>query len=304
MLKLEHISKSFNNNIVLKDVNLELNEGEIYGLIGKNGAGKTTIMNIISKILSPDSGEIYLDGKRVESQNDLSGKLCYIVDVPAGYLYLSAYEYLSFLASPLRLSKEDEKKLINEKLALVNLPDTGKKLIKTFSRGMKQRLGIAAGLVFNPKIIIMDEPTSALDPEGRLEVLNIIENLKKEGKTILLSTHILSDVERVCDRIGLLSDGVIKIDGKTKSVIKKYLLNTVVIDCPVEDQEIIKKAFEGKDYVSEIRNTKAGLEIDYKGESRQDIFIVASNASKNIVDIHVKHKSIEEIFIEESKEVK
>ena len=301
MLKLEHISKSFGDKVVLKDVNISIESGEVYGLIGKNGAGKTTLMNIISCIMASDGGEVFIDDKKILTQNDLSKKLCYIVDVPSGYEYLNAREYLSFIVSSQKLSKDEENKIIDFNLKLVNLQDTGKKLIKSFSRGMKQRLGIAAGLIFDPEIVMMDEPTSALDPEGRLEVLNIIQDLKSRGKTILLSTHILSDVERVCDKIGILSDGEIIVSGKTQDIKKKYLTNTIVVECPASENENIKSLFEGKDYITDFKSTNIGCEITYSGDNRYNIFkIVASNV-KDIESIHIKRKSIEEIFIENTK---
>ena len=302
MLKLVNISKKFGDKVVLKDVSITIEKGEVYGLIGKNGAGKTTLMNIISCIIASDGGEVYIDENKIITQNDLSKKLCYIVDVPTGYEYLNAREYLSFLASPMKLSKEEESKLIDDKLKLVNLENTGKKLIKSFSRGMKQRLGIAAGLVFNPDIVIMDEPTSALDPEGRLEVLKIIENLKEDGKTVLLSTHILSDVERVCDRIGILSNGIIVVEGSTKEVQSRYLSSTIVVECPASENEKVKKLFQDKDYITEMKTTNVGFEITYSGDNKQNIFTEISKHIKDIESIHVKRKSIEEIFIEETKE--
>lgn len=135
MLEIKNITKSFGTNRVLKGVSLSLGAGEIYGLIGKNGAGKTTLMNIVSQVFSADSGSVFLDGKEIKSQNDLMGKLGYIIDIPAGFDYLTAGEYLEFLTSPMKLSKDERTTLISATLALVNLDSAKDKRIKSFRAG-------------------------------------------------------------------------------------------------------------------------------------------------------------------------
>ena len=305
MLEIKNITKSFGTNRVLKGVSLSLGAGEIYGLIGKNGAGTTTLMNIVSQVFSADSGSVFLDGKKIKSQNDLMGKLGYIIDIPAGFDYLTAGEYLEFLTSPMKLSKDERATLISATLALVNLDSAKDKRIKKFSRGMKQRLGIAAGLVFDPEVIIMDEPSSALDPEGRLEVLKIIESLKSRGKTILLSTHILNDVERICDRIGLMVGGQIVVEGNTQEIMNKYAESAIVVECPADVRENLKEALGSLDFVTDVTAAPMGLEIKYADGAKQKVFEAVSVMCPLITSIHVKKASIEDIFIfENAKEVK
>ena len=193
MIKVNNIKKSFTHHDVLKGVNLEIEEGSIYGLIGKNGAGKTTLMNILTGLLEADSGTFSFETNEK--------KVGYLPDLPAFYDYLNTDEYLDFLL----MHKNPVRR--NELLKLVNLPAGAK--IKTLSRGMRQRLGIASVLVNDPDVILLDEPTSALDPAGRNDVKNILLELKEKGKTIILSTHILADMDIICDRAGFLSDGII-----------------------------------------------------------------------------------------------
>lgn len=199
MLNVDRITKSFDNHKVLNGVSFSIDDGEIYGLIGKNGAGKTTLLHIIAGLLTPDSGSTSVDA----AKNKIS-KVGYLPDIPAFFDYLTAQEYLDFLLMNTRRANSRRTYL----LQLVGLQ--GKEKIKAMSRGMKQRLGVAAVLVSNPKVLLLDEPTSALDPLGRHELMEILKHLKADGRSIVLSTHILADMEKVCDKAGFLHDGIIK----------------------------------------------------------------------------------------------
>lgn len=199
MLTISGISKAFGKHPVLKDISFSIKNGEIYGLIGKNGAGKTTLMSIIAGLALPDTGSFEVEGQGNEEIN-----IGYLPDIPAFFDYLTSQEYLDFLLKNTKrgCSKRDEL------LSLVGL--TGKEKIKTMSRGMRQRLGVAAALVNEPQVLLLDEPTSALDPLGRHELMEILMKLKNSGKSVLLSTHILADMEKVCDKVGFLHNGIIQ----------------------------------------------------------------------------------------------
>ena len=303
MLKISNISKSFGEKKVLRYVSLEIKDGEVYGLIGANGAGKTTLFNIISKIISPDNGKVFANDKEIKITNDLKGKIGYILDIPAMHEYMTAYEYLEYIASPLKLSKEELKTKSDIILGEVGLGDVGIKRIKTFSRGMKQRMGIAAGLISDPAIILMDEPSSALDPIGRLDVIKIIDSLRSKGKTIILSTHILSDVERVCDRVGLLVGGKIVIEGKLRDVLDKYAYDifNVYVDESLIDK-VIDKAKTCKYFVTATK-VNDHVEIEYLGEGKKEMFKCLSSMTIDIDGIVKKEPTIEQVFLLASKEV-
>lgn len=297
MLEIKNIKKSFNGKIVLDGINLTVKEGEVYGLVGANGAGKTTLFNIITRIINQDSGEILVDGKKINMINDLAGVVGYIIDIPAFFDYMTAYEYFEFIASPLNMTKEALKARSDELLNLVGLADVGNKRLKQFSRGMRQRMGIAVGLIGNAKIIIMDEPSSALDPQGRFEVLQIIENLKAQGKTVVLSTHILSDVERVCDRVGLLINHKIAEEGTIYEILNSHQSNEIVIVCSSENALKIEEfAKSQKGYVgSEMKNN--GIEISSTSEDRRELFNELLKCGIEFNSIAFKTSSIEEIFL-------
>lgn len=206
MIRVENITKAFGTTAVLKGVSLTVNDGSVYGLIGRNGAGKTTLINIIAGISLPTSGACYINEHKVGKKTLSSGIIGYLTDLPAFFDYLTGEEYLRFL-----LSAQDHRRTVeerkNELLHLVDLD--GKKLIRSMSRGMKQRLGIAAALTNDPNVILLDEPTSALDPFGRKEFMDIVRRLKDRGKCIVLSTHVLADMESVCDSVGFLNNGTV-----------------------------------------------------------------------------------------------
>ena len=209
MIEVREIKKSFSEHMVLKGVSFSVARGEIYGLIGKNGAGKTTLMNIMAGLSTADSGECFYEEKQDKYKHSHI-KLGYLPDLPSFFDYLSAGEYIDYLLM------NDKKNRCRELLELVEIDSSVR--IATMSRGMRQRLGIAAAMVHDPEILLLDEPTSALDPSGRADVMRVLRELKKLGRSIVLSTHILADMESVCDKVGFLTDGVIKRETRLKDL--------------------------------------------------------------------------------------
>lgn len=223
MLKVTDVKKSFGSKVVLDGLSFSIPKNSIFGFVGKNGAGKTTTMKMILGLMRMDSGEILVDGQKVLYGNTPTNRLIgYLPDVPEFYTYMTPREYLCFCGEVAGLQREEICKRADELLERVGLINEKKK-IKGFSRGMKQRLGIAQALMGKPKLLICDEPTSALDPLGRKELLDILV-ASKEETTIMFSTHILSDVERICDRIAFLHEGKLALSG-TISDIKKMRTN-------------------------------------------------------------------------------
>ena len=221
ILNIRGLHKRFGDKEVLRGLDLCVPENSIFGFIGKNGSGKTTSMKTVLGLIKADSGEITVNGETVKyGQTATNRHIGYLPDVPAFYPFMTAAEYLRFCGDISGLSKEESENRCRELLALVGLEDENHR-IKGFSRGMKQRLGIAQALLNQPKLLICDEPTSALDPVGRKEILDILSSLK-DRTTVLFSTHVLSDVERVCTDVAFLDDGVIKIQGKLSDIKKSY----------------------------------------------------------------------------------
>jgi len=230
MLRITDLHKRFGNKEVLRGLNLTVPEHSIYGFIGKNGAGKTTTMKTILGLLKADSGEIVVNGEKVVyGQTSTNQYIGYLPDVPEFYPFMTAPEYLRFCGEITGMKKAECEDRCKELLELVGLGDENHR-IKGFSRGMKQRLGIAQALLNSPKLLICDEPTSALDPVGRKEILDILLTVRAQT-TVLFSTHILSDVERICTDVAFLNNGVVETQGmlsdiKTRYRSEEYLLET------------------------------------------------------------------------------
>lgn len=221
MLRITGLHKRFGDKEVLRGLNLTVPEHSIYGFIGKNGAGKTTTMKTILGLLKADSGEIIVGGdKVVYGQTSTNQYIGYLPDVPEFYSFMTATEYLRFCGEITGMKKAECDSRCKELLELVGLSDE-KHLIKGFSRGMKQRLGIAQALLNSPKLLICDEPTSALDPVGRKEILDILLTVR-EQTTVLFSSHILSDVERICTDVAFLNNGVVETQGKLSDIKTRY----------------------------------------------------------------------------------
>ena len=221
MLRIEGLYKRFGDKQVLNGLHLSVPEHSIFGFIGKNGAGKTTTMKTVLGLLKADAGEITVNGeKAVYGETATNRYIGYLPDVPAFYPFMTALEYLRFCGEISGMERSENEARCKELLELVGLGDE-KHRIKGFSRGMKQRLGIAQALLNRPKLLICDEPTSALDPVGRKEILDILLAVR-EQTTVLFSTHILSDVERICTDVAFLNQGVIEMQGKLSEIKTKF----------------------------------------------------------------------------------
>jgi len=229
MLNITELHKSFGDKKVLRGLSLSVPEHSIYGFIGKNGAGKTTTMKTVLGLLKADSGEITVNGEKVVYGQAYTNRyIGYLPDVPEFYSFMTAKEYLIFCGEITGMTRADINTRVKELLSLVGLCDETHR-IGGFSRGMKQRLGIAQALLNRPKLLVCDEPTSALDPVGRKEILDILLTIR-EQTTVLFSTHILSDVERICTDVAFLKDGTVNIHGKLSEIKNRYRSNEYVIE--------------------------------------------------------------------------
>ncbi len=210
-LVVDRLSKQYKNKIAVDRVSLRLQPG-VYGLLGANGAGKTTLMRMICGILKPTSGTVSFDHKDVTTE-EYRAELGYLPQDFGYYPEFTGQDFLLYMAALKGLSKPYAKRKVKELLELVALQDVAKKKIKTYSGGMKQRLGVAQVLLNEPKLLVLDEPTAGLDPKERVRFRNLIAELGKEN-IVLLSTHIVSDIEHIADKVLLMKDGQLIYQGK------------------------------------------------------------------------------------------
>lgn len=203
IVKLDSVSKSFKKDSVLTDVSVEFEQGKIYGIVGKNGAGKTVLFKVIAGFLRPTSGHVYVKDKEIGINSDFAEDIGLIIETPGFLSQYSAYKNLEYLAS---IRNKITEKEIREAIRLVGLDDKSKKKVGKFSLGMRQRLGIAQAIMENPELIILDEPMNGLDKNGIAIVKDLLRKLKEEGKTIIMASHYAEDME-ICDEVFEMEDG-------------------------------------------------------------------------------------------------
>ena len=294
MLELSHVSKRFGTHEVLKDLSFAVPEHAIYGFIGENGAGKTTTMKLVLGLSTCDAGEIFVNGEKVTyGQNKTNRFIGYLPDVPEFYGYMTPKEYLRLCGEITGIDWNHMKKQIPELLEMVGLEKADKK-IQGFSRGMKQRLGIAQALLNQPKLLICDEPTSALDPVGRKEIIDILCAVK-DKTTVLFSTHILSDVERICDEIGFLHQGHLVMQGKLEDVRRMRRKDGFEIE--------FQKAHDADHFATLCAGSQrtSKIQLTYADQSKEDM----ASAMRLLCDhgiypvrIEMREPTLETVFME------
>ncbi|HEV8335729.1 MAG TPA: ABC transporter ATP-binding protein [Candidatus Polarisedimenticolia bacterium] len=224
VLEISNISRSYRTNVsfqkywILRDLSFSVEAGEIFGFIGPNGAGKTTTIKLVMDLIRPDGGSIRIFGRKHDEVQSKS-RIGFLPENPYFYDYLTAREFLDFYGRLFGLARPAREARIRELLARVGLANRADRQLRKFSKGMLQRIGLAQALINDPDLVILDEPMSGLDPVGRREVRDLILSLKEAGKTIFFSTHILSDTELICDRVGILSKGDLKAVGKVSELL-------------------------------------------------------------------------------------
>jgi len=221
MIKVEGLTKRYGKTLALDGVSFEVPEGEIFGFVGPNGAGKTTTMRILAALLDPSQGRASVDGFDVTAHPDaVHNRLGYMPDFFGVYDQLTVAEYLDFYAECYRLPRPRRQKIIGDLLELVGLPERRNHQVNTLSRGMKQRLCLARALVHDPAVLLLDEPASGLDPRARVEMREILKELKGMGKTIVISSHILPELTELCSMIGIIDRGRMRATGSVQDVVR------------------------------------------------------------------------------------
>lgn len=229
LLEVSHLTKSFGSFTAVEDLSFSVKEGEVYGFLGQNGAGKSTTIRMILSLIRPTGGNIEVFGRSLFTEREsILRRIGAVVEKPDLYRYLSGYENLSLFA---KLSDASiSKSTIMECLTLVGLEKRAKDPVRVYSQGMKQRLGIAVALVHNPDFIILDEPTNGLDPQGIADIRNLIMMLSKDrGKTILVSSHLLSEIEQVADSMLIINKGKKIVEGKVKELVNPEKLQLEIV---------------------------------------------------------------------------
>jgi len=299
MIKVVNINKKYGNLQVLKNILFEIKRGTIYGFLGPNGSGKTTTMNILSGLIDFNSGEIYLDGKDFKkNKRQLLRKVGYLPQNPVFYNYMNAVEYLHFIGEIADMQEKSIRERTIEILDIVKLTEAANKKIGQYSGGMKQRLGIAVALFNKPELVFLDEPTSALDPEGRMEILEFIKGLKSEGTTVFMSTHILSDIERICDEVSILDKGEILVSDNLVNLKNKYI--QPIFDIEFEKYCVnLAKVLLNYKWVEKvlINENKASIYVNNLDIAKSELLKLIVQGENNILSFNLRKSNLEDIFM-------
>ena len=297
-IKTEGLTKAYvrGKKPAVDNLNLEVQTNTIFGFLGPNGAGKTTTINVLLGLLTPTSGKAWVLGEEIDSMH-LKNRIGSLPESPYFYEHLTAREFLSFLANFFHMDSRVRENRIDELLKLVGLDDVSKLPLGKFSRGMLQRIGIAQALVNDPELVFLDEPITGLDPVGRKEVREIIMRVKEQEKTVFFCSHVLHDVELMCDEIGILCKGKLIKSGKLQDLLstKETEISTYGLDA--KGIESLKKngstiSLNGQEVKVTVKEEK---EVD-------DIIRIIESYGKNVSVEHHK-ETLEELFVREVEKV-
>ena len=299
MLNVEALSKSYGQTRALRDVTFQVTAGQVFGFLGPNGAGKTTAMNIIAGLIEFDSGAVTIDGMDLRrNRSSLQGVVGYLPESPAFYGYMTAREYLLFIGDVSGLTSAANRARADELLDTVGLAEAGRRRIGGYSRGMKQRLGMAAAIYNRPRLLLLDEPTSALDPQGRLDVITLVARMRDAGLTVFLSTHILADVERVCDSVAIIKSGTIVAADSMARLRERYIqpVVDVAFDRVLESvpagianaPHVDRAALDGDRLSVFMRDLEPG---------KRELLHALASLDAGVASYSVRQPSLEEIFV-------
>ncbi len=300
MIETRALTQTFGDVQALKGIDLRVEAGDVYGFIGPNGAGKTTTIRILTTLQQPTSGQALIDGIDVwERKDEVRGLIGYLPDDFGVYRDMTVDEYLQFFAAAYGLPTKGRDSLIGGLLELTDLSTKRHALVDNLSRGMQQRLGLARTLVHDPKVLILDEPASGLDPRARIEIREVLRELQRMGKTILLSSHILSELQSVCTRIGVLEQGQLVAQGRVDEIIAAHARHGQVWLRTTDDARAALVLLEVPGVLKTVvRDEEGRVEVDVAA----DLDLVHVSAQLHRREIGLRHlerrePSLEEVFM-------
>lgn len=304
MIKTINLSKQYKNLIAVDNLNLTINQGDIFGFIGPNGAGKTTTIKMLSTLLTPTSGTAEVAGFDIIRQKDDVKKIIgYMPDSFGIYDDMKVWEYLLFFAEAYKIPIEKRTKIIDDVLSLTDLGGKREDFVESLSRGMKQRLCLAKTLIHDPQVLLLDEPASGLDPRARIELRELLKELKNMGKTILISSHILTELADFCNTIGIIEQGKLLCSGNVGDIINQIKASKVIELKVKNDIDKAMEIISSLEGVKKVTNSETCIEIELALEIEETSFIVEALISKGVKIIEIKEREIdlEDIFMKITK---
>lgn len=300
-IDLRNITKRYDKLTAVDNLSLALGPGEIFGFIGPNGAGKTTTIKILATLLEPTTGTAFVDGINVvENPDAVRARIGYMPDTFGVYDEFKVWEYLDFFAAAYKVPKGDRPGLIDLVLDLTNLSNKKDAYVEGLSRGMKQRLCLARTMVHNPKVLLLDEPASGLDPRARIEIRDLLKELRNLGKTIIVSSHILPELADFCTSVGIIEKGKLLVSGPIDSLIGDNLGARVLeIKVPAEDKATASKVLGPLTGVRNIAERGEFLDVQFDGgiDAQNDLLLALINAKVRIVSFGEVQTDLEAVFM-------
>jgi ABC-2 type transport system ATP-binding protein len=311
-IRLDNLTRRFGNTTAVDQLSFSVHRGEVFGFIGPNGAGKTTSMRILSTLETPDSGHAWVDGFSVVDDPDrVRKRLGWMPDGFGTYAFVNCEEYLDFFARSYGLKNNDRRAALKRVMEFTQLDRLAKKPIKGLSKGMKQRLCLGRTLIHDPSVLILDEPAAGLDPRARIELREMITALAGEGKTLLVSSHILTELAEMVDRVGIIEKGQLLAVGTVDEILaqpnnstgeqepEKIRIQMVLI----ETDSRVANVLESNQLVSEIRMVGREIKFSFHGNQQQQFELLESLVKNNckVVEFASQRKSLEDAFLSVTK---
>ncbi|MFN3651669.1 MAG: ATP-binding cassette domain-containing protein [Armatimonadota bacterium] len=308
MVDIQHLRKEYSNNLVaVKDLSLQLDRGDIFGFIGPNGAGKTTTIKMLATLLRPTSGRAFIDGVDVTREPErVRGIIGYMPDNFGVYDDIKVWEYLDFFAAAYKIPRDKRPRIIDDVLELTDLTVKKDSYVEELSRGMKQRLCLAKTLVHDPQVLLLDEPASGLDPRARIEIKELLKELKSMGKTIIISSHILPELADFCNKIGIIEQGELIVSGDVTEIMRQVTGGHVLdIRVVADDLERAQEVLSGIASVRGARVVDGDLKVDYVGEPDRSHEVLTTLVTSGIrVRAFVEEQTdLEDIFMKVTRGV-
>lgn len=307
MIKTRGLTKMYGGFTALHELDLSIAQGTVFGFVGPNGAGKTTTMSILATLLAPTYGEAEVGGFQVTRHPGEVRKLIgYMPDFFGVYDNFKTNEYLDFYGASYGISRKERQKMIPQLLDLVNLSDKKDVYVDSLSRGMKQRLCLARCLVHDPQLLILDEPASGMDPRARIEMREILKELKQMGKTIIISSHILPELAEMVDEIGVIEQGRLIAQGRVADIQSRMRVNRV-LHIRLLGQEAEAVSFlRDEPLVTTVLQDEKGLHVHFTGEDSDQIQLLARmvEAGYQVLAFHEMETNLEDVFLEITKGVR
>ncbi|MDQ0206119.1 ABC transporter ATP-binding protein [Alkalicoccobacillus murimartini] len=307
MIETINLTKSYGSFTALNELNIEVKKGSVYGLVGQNGAGKSTTFQILSTLMVPTSGTAIVDGVDVvKNPAEVRRRIGYMPDFFGVYDQFRTSEYLDFYGGSYGLTVTERKQVIPKLLELVNLSHKANDYVDVLSRGMKQRLCLARCLIHDPSVLILDEPASGLDPRARIEMREILKELKSMDKTIIISSHILPELAEMCDQIGVVDHGKLVANGSVMEIHDKLQQQKMIQVHAFDRHEDVFSFFKEDNDVTTIRMEADGsIEFGYKGSDyqQQKLLKRAVLADLPLLGFNQIETDLEDIFMDITKEV-